>query len=155
MLPAKITASATLSIIFLLPVCATDMSASYHTAWWTHFTYMFFHANVWHLASNIYSLCLFSPSPAKLFAACVIAAIASVFSSQPVLGFSGVVFALWGISMLKAGKKACILFTVSAVVSLLVPAFSASVHIGSFFLGWCYAFVEKLSYDYRRVKAGK
>ena len=131
------------------------MAASCHSAWWTHIAYMFFHVNVWHLLSNLYSLCLFRTTAKRLFVACVIAMAASFFSWLPVVGFSGVLFALWGMNMLKADRKSWLLFALSAGISLVVPVFSASVHIGSFFLGWCYAFMEKLSYDYRGVKAGK
>lgn len=65
-----------------------------------HFLYPFCHANIWHLLCNILCL-LMVKCPTHIFVSFSIAILCSFvpcFASEPTMGFSGVLFAMVGIS---------------------------------------------------------
>jgi len=73
---------------------------TFHGAMVNHLLYPFSHANVWHLAANI--LCLWMlQCPLHIsttFVCAVLCSFLPCFVSEPTMGFSGVLFAMVGIS---------------------------------------------------------
>lgn len=85
----------------LLP--ATGYAQGDTESLWPHFAYMWSHAGIWHLAGNLFVLLIMRPR-LYLLPSVVIAFIASYIPAWSLygevgvtMGFSGVLFAVWGI----------------------------------------------------------
>lgn len=82
------------------------------SAWWTHLTFHFAHANVFHLAANLLVLFLLLPFNGSNnwwhWPLCYLVATASSFiisTPKPTVGLSGILFAYYGIIFLKDGPQ--------------------------------------------------
>ena len=110
-----------------------------------HFIYPFSHANVWHLAANI--LCLWCVK-CRMYAiqAYIMAVMCSffpepaIFHQEPTMGFSGVLFAMVGISWGQAVMLKMMFRKnwVVLVVPFFIPHVNALIHIYCLFAGYVY-----------------
>ncbi len=126
--------------------------------------YSFFHANIWHLATNVLAVwTVFSPKRKgmgrELLLSYLIAVLVYPLSLRPVIGFSNILFATLGQRTPSLADKwwrtpPVILFLVLLFATLLLPQFSALTHIFSFALGMliaaCRRGVNNLLKDARR-----
>ena len=107
-----------------------------------HLLYPFSHANIWHLAGNI--LCLWMlRCPLHIYATYVCAVLCSFlpcFVAEPTMGFSGVLFAMVGISWGKIHRFRDMLK--KNIWVLIIPAFlphiNFLIHLYCLLLGYLY-----------------
>ena len=107
-----------------------------------HLLYPFSHANIWHLAGNI--LCLWMlRCPMHIYATFVCAVLCSFlpcFVAEPTMGFSGVLFAMVGISWGKIHRFRDMMR--KNIWVLIIPAFlphiNFLIHLYCLILGYLY-----------------
>ena len=107
-----------------------------------HLLYPFSHANIWHLAGNI--LCLWMlRCPLHIYATYVCAVLCSFlpcFVAEPTMGFSGVLFAMVGISWGKIHRFRDMMR--KNIWVLIIPAFlphiNFLIHLYCLILGYLY-----------------
>ena len=107
-----------------------------------HLLYPFSHANIWHLAGNI--LCLWMlRCPMHIYATFVCAVLCSFlpcFVAEPTMGFSGVLFAMVGISWGKIHRFRDMMR--KNIWVLIIPAFlphiNFLIHLYCLMLGYLY-----------------
>lgn len=77
--------------------------------WYQHLTYQFFHANIFHLAINLYVMWLcvtrFKLSQRQMLMCFIISALTPATLSMPTIGASGIVYAMLGIINTMVAKK--------------------------------------------------
>ena len=116
--------------------------------------YHFFHANVFHAICNIWCLLAlafyYDIEDWELLLAFIIAAtVPSVaMSSQPIVGASGVCFALMGIVFHKVARKKYYLSWIIPIVAIgfLIPGMAAALHL------YCFSLGITLSLVYSRIR---
>lgn len=140
-----------LLLIYLLPVSVPSVAASTTSTWWTHFIYPFFHANIFHLLANVYAIWFIRPTWFLLLTAYFIGIVSSWLTPIPVVGFSSIIYAIWGMNMLYCPKKSWIIFIVINFLTLFLPGIGWMVHFFAFTLGLLYSYLKQLSNDYRRA----
>ena len=124
---------------------------------WPHVAYMWSHASVWHLAGNLFVLWIMR-SPLRLLPSAVMAIAVSYLPAWSIwgdvgmtLGFSGVLFAMWGIKWgvyctRRYGRhfSACALdeFAMKAVpfalLGIVVPHLNWCIHLYALITGYVY-----------------
>lgn len=97
----------------------------------------FFHANFFHWACNAFCLWFMRPSPMQLFLAWPLASMATLFTTEPTIGFSAVLYAYigmnivrWRVSLMDWG-----IFILANAVSVFIPGIASGVHLAAFLLG--------------------
>lgn len=157
MLRRNLATIASLVLIYMLPVDVRHAAASAGSAWWTHLAYPFFHANLFHLAANAYSLCYIPCTWKKMAAAYLISVPASFVSLTPAVGFSSVLFALLGMNMSlrTAGVMKWAYFLIVNICFSFFPGVSWEIHLICFLSGFIYSHLERLANDYRRACSGR
>lgn len=140
-----------LLLIYLLPVSTPSVAASTASSWWTHLVYPFFHANIFHLLANIYALWFIRPTYPILLTAWAIAIASSWITPVPVVGFSSIIYAIWGMNMLNASQKAWIIFSAINLITIFLPDMGWMVHFSAFTIGLLYSYFKRLSNEYRRA----
>lgn len=124
---------------FFLPEYGFTFSATPLT---NHFLYPLSHANIWHLAGNI--LCLWMlRCPLHIIATFVCAVLCSFlpcFVAEPTMGFSGVLFAMVGITWGKIHRFRDMLWRNKWI--LIIPAFlphiNFMIHLYCLIVGYLY-----------------
>lgn len=114
------------------------------SAWWTHITYIFCHATLFHLICNMYIFyrLILIPSVVtyRVWYSIVIAIISSLIYLPPqsiMVGFSGAVFALLGLIVSEHyTHRNFVLALLSSLYSLLIPGISGGTHMLCFILGF-------------------
>lgn len=124
---------------------------------WPHVAYIWSHASVWHLAGNLFVLWIMR-SPLRLLPSAVMAIAVSYLPAWSIwgdvgmtLGFSGVLFAMWGIKWgvyctRRYGRhfSACALdeFAMKAVpfalLGIVVPHLNWCIHLYALITGYVY-----------------
>ena len=124
---------------------------------WPHVAYMWSHASVWHLAGNLFVLWIMR-SPLRLLPSAMIAIAVSYLPAWSIwgdvgmtLGFSGVLFAMWGIKWgvyctRRYGRRfsACAFdeFAMKAVpfamLGIVVPHLNWCIHLYALITGYVY-----------------
>lgn len=107
-----------------------------------NFVYPFCHANIFHLLSNILCLWLLS-CPLNILATYIIAVLCSflpAFTSEPTMGFSGVLFAIAGVSWGRTGlfNEMCRRCLPLILITLFIPHVNAFIHTYCLFVGYLY-----------------
>lgn len=146
---------ATLLLIFLLPVNTQSVAASSTSTWWTHFIYIFFHANVFHLAANLYALWFIRAQRSRFIISCFIAIIVSFITPYPIVGFSTVIYSMWGMNMLQYSRNTWLIFLAINLITILLPGIGWIAHFSAFSLGLFYSYLNQLSNEYRRACKGR
>lgn len=105
-----------------------------------HLLYPLSHANIWHLAANLFFLWLL---PCKLyilttFVCSVLCSFLPCFSSEPTMGFSGVLFAIVGMSWGKVGRFKDMLWKNRwyLVLPFFIPHVNAFIHLYCLLAGY-------------------
>lgn len=154
MLQTKITAIAILALVYFIHCNA---AVSTESVWWTHFVYMFFHANIFHLIGNCYAL-FFLLNKRNIIPAYLIAVIASFLPMNPTVGVSSMIFAIIGMCRINS-KFQKVFFYSYLVLGLIIPGINGTIHISSFVLGslykWCITNYNLFNNVYGRVNKGK
>ena len=165
---AKIKTSVYVSLIllacFLLPIAPQRMGVSVSSPWWTHLSFLFFHAGFIHFLANAYAFYYFYST--WLFRRCtlpisIFIAILSSFlavSTAPTVGFSGVVFALIGINGAYYTSRSYFISSgIILAIGLLLPFINGLMHLLCFILGFIAAYLYKhlAPYidEYRRINS--
>lgn len=105
-----------------------------------HFLYPFSHANVFHLLGNVLCLWMFR-CRLNIVLAYIIAVICSFipcFTSEPTMGFSGVLFGIAGMSWGRIGRfgdmcRKCLPFL---LLTFLVPHMNVFIHLYCLMFGY-------------------
>ena len=96
--------------VLLLPTDPLSIGIYTDCRWWQHLTYQFAHANIFHLAVNIYVMyfCItrFNLSQSQILSCFIISAILPALSHIPTIGASGIVYAMLGIINTMVVEKA-------------------------------------------------
>lgn len=100
------------------------------------------HANIWHLAANIVCLWML-PCPLHIFTTFVCAVLCSFlpcFVSEPTMGFSGVLFAIVGISWGRVHRFRDMLWRNKwfLIIPALLPHVNFMIHIYCLLAGYTY-----------------
>lgn len=160
MLRTKITIASILTLIYFLGLPAQVYGVSSHSQWWAHFTYPLLHGNIVHLICNIYALwfCLNErtyPKQTLLPLLYIIAVVSSFLytSDQPTIGFSGVIFAMIGINLVRVPTRVNIIYMVIILAAgILIPQIAGVNHLISFAIGCAVAMltghVKRFKHDY-------
>ena len=104
---------------------------------WVRFAYQFVHANIWHLIANVYCIILIAfnmHQDLRSLAVCyLISCTVPVFDSTPIVGASGICFALMGWNVWRVANKRMYLAWLGAfiIIGFLVPRFAGFTHF------WC------------------
>lgn len=104
---------------------------------WVRFTYQFVHANIWHLLANAYCIILLAfnmhQDLKSLIVSYLISCTIPVFDYTPIVGVSGLCFALMGWNTWRVARKWYYLAWLSAfiVIGFIVPRFAGFTHF------WC------------------
>lgn len=153
MLRRNIATIAALLLIHLLPIDINNVSASISSSWWTHAIYSFFHANLFHLAANAYSLCFIKYTWKRIIIAYLISIPASFTSPMPAVGFSGIIFVLLAMNMSlpRISIKQWTYFIITNICISLLPGVSWEIHISCFLLGFLYSYLNHIANDYRKA----
>ena len=122
-----------------------------------HLTYSFVHANIWHLACNAYCMLAIMWTTGyrwKWLTALVIAVAVSFLAPCHTLtaGFSGVLFALVGITLAhgRLTLRRCLPVAISLAVSVILARnIAAGIHIMTFIIGFV---TESLVEAYKELK---
>lgn len=139
----RIIITVILTLTFFLLPAEGYVSGGFSSA---NFLYLFFHANIFHLLGNL--LCLWMlRCPLHILVACIIAVAGSflpTLTSEPTMGFSGVLFAIAGISWGRIGRfvemcKRCLPFI---LITLFLPNVNALIHVYCLFLGYLYGLLK-------------
>lgn len=161
MLQTKIAITSVLTLIYLSGIPTQSYGFYTEAPWWTHFTYLFFHGSLIHLACNIYALwfCLNERTYPKRILIPILYAItvASSFvyiSDQPTVGISGAIFAMLGINLVRVPTRINILYMVVILISgFVIPQIAGSIHLTSFLIGCTIAIftqnIKRFKHDYR------
>ena len=120
--------------------------ASPYSAWWTHFTYIFCHASIIHRLINIYILyrLVLIPSvvPYRTATGIGIAVLSSFLYLSPqviTVGFSGVVFALLGISTSEHYTHRTLALVLASILpTIFLPSIAVVTHSLCFAIGFIY-----------------
>lgn len=124
-----------------------------------HFVYMFFHANIFHLAGNALAAWFTFRKPCRIAAAYLVAVLCSFisYSDMPVMGLSSMIYALIGFNtvLMRYPLKAKITLALALSLGLLLPNINGLLHILCFSLSFATAYIYKriksLSDDYRHI----
>lgn len=161
MLQTKIAITTILAVIYLSDIPFQSCGFSSGAPWWTHFTYIFFHGSLIHLACNAYALwfCLNERTYPKhiLMPMLYIITVASSFvyiSEQPTVGISGAIFAMLGINLAQVPTRINILYMVIILISgFIIPQIAGVIHLTSFLMGCTIVIftrnIKRFKHDYR------
>lgn len=109
---------------------------------WPHILYPFFHANIFHLLGNLLALWMMKCKPYLLIslAIAILCSFIPSFVTEPTMGFSGVLFAMVGISWGLIGrfKDMCKKCGPILLITLLVPHMNAYIHAYCLLFGYLY-----------------
>ncbi|MDO9379850.1 MAG: rhomboid family intramembrane serine protease [Nocardioidaceae bacterium] len=123
-------------------------------AWWRPVTSAFLHANILHIAFNMYALYLFGPLLERwlgtvrfvaMYLTCAVGASLVVYVlSNPLsfaLGASGAVFGLFGVALVMMHQRSydvrtlLVLLAINGGITFLVPGISWQAHVGGLATG--------------------
>ena len=141
---ALLTAIATLALLFVNydPEAVGIYRDAGGVCWSARqLTYHFFHANLLHLALNLWCFlsCVFlaDVSAGKLTAAYFIASSVPAWQAVPTVGLSGVCFALLGLVMWQSHNK--MYCNVCVIASIALPELLLHGHVNSALHAYCYS----------------
>lgn len=111
----------------------------------SHYLYSFCHANIWHLAINLYVLWKLKNyiSPLSSYMIAVAVSFLPMYVTEPTLGLSGFLFAsigqMWG--RVSTIRKACKIVLPFVVITMIIPNANGLLHLYAFLLGYLYSFI--------------
>lgn len=160
MVREKIKTIAILAVIYLLYTDGSSFGFSTDSAWWTHFTYPFFHGSWIHLIGNcyafwfVYSNRIFKQYTLPIIITIAIAASFLTEMKMPTVGFSGVIFAMGGINSAyrKCKLKNIIPILIALSIGFLLPNTNGMIHLVSFMIAYIFSSVYQSINNYYAYK---
>jgi len=119
--------------------------------WYKCFIYMFFHANIFHLAANLYALWMIKLDKQRLITSYIISVFAYLIFPHAI-GLSGIILAIVG---MYANKKTWRYFIIFSLITAFIPNIAFGVHTTCFILGYLYNKLRVLVNDYRAAYTGR
>lgn len=103
----------------------------------SRFTCHFFHGNFFHFLANACCLWMIRPSVSDMAKAYPLAVVATLFTTMPTVGISGIVYAHLGMNMCRYRITFAdwAVFIMANVATLFIPSIAWPVHFAAFFLG--------------------
>lgn len=97
----------------------------------------FYHANIFHWATNSMALLLMRPSPKQIAYSFPIAFAAMFFTDNPTIGFSAMIYAFLGLNIIrwKVSMIDWATFIIANILTIFMPKVAFGVHFASFSLG--------------------
>lgn len=143
--------------IYFLPVSTTKVAASIHSPWWTHLMCHFFHANLFHLISNLWALWLIRPSLRFMAVAYLLSIPATFVAFHPVVGISSVIYTLLAFQIIETRIpwKHLGLFFGLNLATAFIPSIAFLVHMTAFGIGITYIIIMRQIHEYRRAMQGR
>lgn len=135
-----------ITIILLILLFSAEPTAVYKGCdLLNHFTFHFYHANIFHLSANV--LCLWTVRKHHWVISYIIATIFSFLITSPTVGLSAILFATVGINYgIKADYKNAVISALVCTIYGLLPGISLLFHLlslaGGFIYGYCYETVR-------------
>ena len=129
-------------VLFLLPIPMESVGIRAGCPFWVRLVYPFFHANILHYAVNSWALLsvvfIYDITPSRLLTCYVVAALVPVGLLEltvPTVGFSGVLYALFGSLSFSVRKKWLwqIWWAMFIALGFTSVATNGWIHL------WCYA----------------
>lgn len=141
-----------LIVCYLIPIDIEQVAVHKYAPIWTIFTHQLFHANILHLAGNLYVLLMVRANIKTLIAAYIVSVFTSLLIIEPTVGISGMLYAMLAIIFYKrnVSKKTCLLFAAMNIPMLFIPNIAAMYHITSFAAGYGVGVISKKIDEYRR-----
>ena len=140
----KVCASGIIALIYIAQYLGMPM-------YLTCFTYQFYHANIFHLAANLYALWIVRFDRRNILPAYIISVVAYLLFPHAI-GLSGVLMAVIGIY---ANKKVWKYYIVFSVVTFFVPNIAFGVHTTCFVSGFIYGKIQRKIDEYRAAYTGR
>lgn len=153
-------------ICFFLPVDIAQMGFYKGSPLYTHISYMFFHRDLIHLATNMVAFYFvysgLKPKTSLLFLVLIGSIVISFFSelNSPTVGLSGMIFIMIGyfsanLLSVYDVQKYIPFFTfalLSITVSFLLPNTNGLIHFLGFVLGYFSSLIKHIIYDSNGIR---
>lgn len=123
-----------------------------------HFSYLFFHANIFHLVGNLIILFLFRQRISLLtLPIAVMASYLPSFTSLNTIGFSGVLFTHLGMTWGRVGqlRKMMLVLVPTIVVFGLLPNVNLALHLYCLFIGYFVSYISNTFILWRKLVSWK
>lgn len=140
---------------FLLAVTLFAENPESHGAWMlgrmrNFLECHFFHANLFHWLCNAFALWIMRPNPSTLTVALVYASFSMLFTFEPTIGFSAVIYAYIGMNIVrwKVSLVDWWTFIVANGIAAFIPGVAFGVHLAAFLFGIAHWIVE---YQMKRI----
>lgn len=130
---------------FFLPKYGYATVSGFPIDYTSHLLYPISHANIWHLLANI--ICLWMlPCRLHLIATYSIAVLCSLIpclTSEPTMGFSGILFAIVGISWGKTKHFRNMMWKNKwfLIIPMFIPHVNAFIHLYCLLVGYVYGYL--------------
>lgn len=131
------------AVMLLLGIDAHSVGVYDGCRWYQHLTYQFFHANIFHLAANLYVMWLCATrlklSQRQMLLCLAISAMTPATSLMPTIGASGIVYAMLGIinTMVVEKLRFAMWIAVYIAISALFNC-NWSIHLYCYALGFMF-----------------
>ncbi len=135
--------------ITIISICLFFVVIPEH--WYKCFVYMFFHANIFHIAANLYTLWLIRLDKNRLISSYTISVFAYLLFPNAI-GLSGMILSIVG---MYANKKTWKYFMIFSLATVFIPNIAFGVHTTCFISGYIYNKLRVLINDYRAAYTGR
>lgn len=116
--------------------------------WWTCITANFIHANLLHIALNVWVLMMFSLYGYRRFNRVVaigfaIASLAffALRGATPSCGLSGVIFAIYGMLVTRCMRRRDLLLSAFCIAVTFIPPLNGTLHLVCWLVGFLIGFI--------------
>lgn len=115
------------------------------------FTYQFYHANIFHLAANLYALWIMKFNKKSIIPSYAISVVSYLLFPHAI-GFSGILMVIMGIY---ANKKTWKYFLLFSIITFFIPNMAFGVHTVCFVSGFIYGRIQCKINEYRAAYTGR
>jgi len=137
--------------VLILIISMSLFFVHFPSCWYACFIYMFLHANIFHLAVNLYALWMIRLDKNRVISSYIISVFAYLLFPNAI-GLSGMILAIVG---MYANKKTWLYFAGFSIVTVFIPGIAFGVHTVCFISGYLYNKVRALVNDYRAAYTGR
>lgn len=120
-----------------------SLACGVQSPWWTCITANFIHANVFHVAVNVWALAMFSLYGYKRFnrvvaIGFVIASLAFFLlrGTMPSCGLSGLIFAIYGMIVTRCMRRRDLLMSAVCIAVTFIPPLNGTLHLVCWLVGF-------------------
>lgn len=142
----------TLSLILAICYCVLEpVGFSKNGELFNHFVYMFFHGNIIHLLSNLYALRVMPMRNLPVAFGIAILCSFVCYTDYPTVGFSGVIFALYGMNcdQYRIAAKTWMIVLFTLLIGFVFSRFNNTLHIACFTVGFFTNVILRLRNEYK------